>query len=89
MVVEFARVPRDTADAANRRVVEGLRRMSPAERLSMTMALCQAADQLARAGIRLREGDLSESEVGRRLGRLRLDAATFARVQAYRAGRRP
>ena len=86
--MELPGVPRDTSDAAERRVIEGLRRMTPEARLERTLDLCRAADELAIAGIRLREGDIEEDELLRRMARLRYDAELIARVEAYRA-RRP
>jgi hypothetical protein len=83
--MELPGVPRDTSAAAERRVIEGLRRMTPESRLEQTRALCRAVNDLAIAGIRLREGDLSESELSIRLGRLRYDAELVTRVQAYRS----
>jgi hypothetical protein len=83
--VELPGVARDTAAAVERRVIEGLARMTPQERLERTMALCRAASELAMAGIRLREGDLPDTEVRLRLARLRYGAALVERVQAYRA----
>jgi len=49
------------------------------------MALCRAAGELAMAGIRLREGELSEADLRVRLASLRYGPALVERVQAYRA----
>jgi len=87
--MELPGVPRDTSDAAERRVIEGLRRMTPEARLEQTRALCRAANELAIAGIRLREGHLPNDEMTVRLARLRYDADLMVRVEAYRARRRP
>jgi hypothetical protein len=86
--MELSGVPRDTSDTVERRVIEGLRRMMPEERLERTRELCRAADELAIAGIRLREGELPDDEIVLRLARLRYDAELMARVEAYRARRR-
>jgi len=83
--VELPGVARDTTDAIERRLIQGLARMSPEERLARTMALCRAADELATAGIRLREGELSDLEMRLQLARLRYGRALVDRVQAYRA----
>jgi hypothetical protein len=83
--VEVPGVARDTSAAIERRVIEGLARQSPEERLARTMALCRAASELALAGIRLREGDLPDSDLRLPLARLRYGAALIERVQAYRA----
>lgn len=66
-------------------MIEGLARMAPEERLVRTMALCRAASELAIAGIRLREGDMSEAAFRVRLARLRYGATLVEHVQAYRA----
>ena len=68
-----------------RRLIQGLALLSPEERLARTMALCRAAGELAMAGIRLREGELSETEMRLELARLRYGRAIVDRVQAYRA----
>jgi len=85
MTVEFPGVARDTATAIERRVIDGLARMRPEERLARTMALCRAAGELAIAGIRLREGNLSDTELRIRLARLRYGSELVDRVEAYRA----
>jgi hypothetical protein len=82
--VELPGAARDTADAIERRVIDGLARLSAGERLARTMALCRAATELAMAGIRQREGALSDDEVRVRLARLRYGAALVDRVLAYR-----
>ena len=83
--MELPGVARDTSAAVERRLIEGLARQSPEERLARTMALCRAASELAMAGIRLREGDLRDSDLRLHLARLRYGAALIERVQAYRA----
>ncbi|HEX6276940.1 MAG TPA: hypothetical protein VFZ53_28060 [Polyangiaceae bacterium] len=86
--MELPRVPRDTSDAVERRVLEGLRSMGPAQRLVRAFGLCGATTELAIAGIRLRESTLTETEVRVRLARLRYDSDLVARVEQYRT-RRP
>lgn len=66
-------------------MTELLARRAPEERLAMTMSLCTLANELAIAGIRLREGELPEPELRIRLARLRYDAALVARAEAHRA----
>lgn len=61
--------------------------MEPEERLARTMALCRAAEELAIAGIRLREGDLSDGDLRLHLARLRYGSALVERVRAYQARR--
>ena len=86
--MELPRVPSDTSLAAERRVIDGLSRMTPEARLERTRELCRAASELAIAGIRLRDGELSDEEIRVRLGRLRYEPALMARVEAYLAERR-
>lgn len=81
-------MPSDTSVSTERRVIDGLSRMTPEARLERTRELCRAANELAVAGIRLREGELSDDEIRIRLGRLRYEPALMARVEAYRAERR-
>ena len=86
--MELQGVPSDTSAAAERRVIEGLSRMTAEARFERTQDLCRAASELAIAGIRLREGELSDDEIRVRLGRLRYEPALMARVEAYWAERR-
>lgn len=83
--MELPGVPNDTPPEVERRLVEGLRRLGPEGRLTQTFALCAAADELAMAGIRLREGAVSHAELRLCLARLRYDRALIERVEAYRA----
>jgi hypothetical protein len=85
--VELPGAALDTAAAIERRVIDGLVRMAPEERLARTFALCRAASELAMAGIRLREGDLPEADLRLHLARLRYGSALVERVQAYQAKR--
>jgi hypothetical protein len=83
--MELPGVPNDTRVDVERRVIEGLRRLGPEQRLEQAMALCRAADELAQAGIVLRSGPLDAGEMRVQLARLRYGAALVGRVQAYRA----
>ncbi len=65
-----ARVKSDTSADARRVLVEGLRRMSPAEKLARVVALNRSVELMARAGIKLRYPDADESEVRIRLARM-------------------
>jgi hypothetical protein len=85
--VELPTVPRDTETTVERRVIEGLARMEPEERLARTLALCRAAAEFAIAGIRLREGDLPDVDLHLHLARLRYGSALVERVRAYQARR--
>ena len=65
--------PSDTSPAAHRVLIEGYRRMTPAEKLQRVAALNRALEQLARARLRARYGaDVSERELRLRSGALRL-----------------
>jgi len=83
--MELAGVPNDTRREVQRRVIEGLRRLGAEGRLSQTIALCQAADELAEAGIRLREGELDARQMKLRVACLRYGKALVARAEAHRA----
>lgn len=83
--MELPGVPNDTRRDVQRRVIEGLRSQGAEGRLAQTMALLQTADELAEAGIRLREGILDSPQMRRRLASLRYGEALVARVEAYRA----
>jgi hypothetical protein len=83
--MELSGVPNDTLPAVERRVIEGLRRLGPEGRLAQAFALCAAVDELALAGIRLREGALSDARARLRLARLRYDRGLVARVERYAA----
>jgi hypothetical protein len=74
-------LPSDTAPAVEQLVLEGYRRMSPAEKLGRVVALNHALDQLATARLRARYGSqLSDQELRLRLAALRLDASVMADV---------
>jgi hypothetical protein len=85
--VELPGVPSDTTRNVARRQIEGLRRLGPEGRLEQTLALCRAADELARAGIELRHGRLSEPDRQKELARLRYGSELVTRVEAYCARR--
>jgi hypothetical protein len=87
--MELPGVPNDTRREVERRVIEGLRQLGPEGRLQQTMALCRAADELAEAGIRLREGPLDAQELRSRLAVLRYGKAVVARAEAHRSAHRP
>ena len=73
--------PSDTSSAAEQFVLEGYRRMSPAEKFRRVVALNRALDQLATARLRARYGaEMSEQELRLRLAALRLNARIMADV---------
>lgn len=83
--MELPGVPNDTRREVQRRVIDGLRCLGAEGRLSQTIALCRAADELAEAGIRLREGAIEARQMKLRLAALRYGKALVARAEAYRA----
>ena len=62
----------DTSEAIDRLVFDGLRAMSPTERLRLGRDLCAAAEQMWIAGLRLRFPRADATELERRAGALRL-----------------
>jgi hypothetical protein len=87
--MELSGVPNDTHREVQRRVIEGLRRLGAEGRLEQTMALCRAADELAEAGIRLREGELEARQMRASLAVLRYGKTLVARAEAHRSTRCP
>lgn len=85
--MELRGVPNDTHREVQRRVIEGVRQLGAEGRLQQTMALCQAADELAEAGIRLREGPLDARQMKSRLAVLRYGKTLVARAEAHRSTR--
>ncbi|HEX9669273.1 MAG TPA: hypothetical protein VGC93_07280 [Thermoanaerobaculia bacterium] len=72
---------RDTAPEVEAILLEGYRRMSPAEKLGRVLDLNRAVEELARARLRKQYGpDLSEREERLRLAALHLDRETMIRV---------
>jgi len=72
--------PDDTHPAIAERILEGYRRMSPAEKLARVDALWRSGRQLALAGIRARHGVTGEREERLRIAALELDRDTMVRV---------
>ena len=70
-------VPSDTPPAVERLLIEGYRRMRPAEKLRRVEALNRALQQLATARLLAQYGPMAESELRLRLAALRFDAATM------------
>jgi len=62
----------DTTVAVDQLVFEGLRRMTPAERLELAAAASRSLERLAMAGLRSRLSAASDEELRRRAGALRL-----------------
>lgn len=76
-------VPRgvsDTSPDAERVLIEGYRRMTPAERLERVFELNHALEQLQRARITADYGDIPEREMRLRLASLRLGRETMVKV---------
>lgn len=70
----------DTSPEARRFLVEGYRRMSPADKLARVVSLNVALEQLQRARITAQYGEIPEREMRLRLGALRLGRETMVRV---------
>lgn len=71
----------DTPPEVEEILLEGYRRMSPAEKLRRVAELNRATQAMAAARIRSRYGpDLGERELRLRLAALRLDRATMIEV---------
>ena len=64
----------DTSPAAERVLIEGYRRMTPAEKLARVAALNRMLEQLASARLRKQYGEIEPRELRLRLAALRLDA---------------
>ena len=74
-------VPSDTSASIERLLIEGYRRMAPAEKLARVVALNRAVEELATARLRAKYGaSLSEQERRLRLAALRLDAQLMTKA---------
>lgn len=73
-------LPDDTSPEARRFLVEGYRRMSPADKLARVVSLNVALEQLQRARITAQYGEIPEREMRLRLGALRLGRETMVRA---------
>lgn len=67
----------DTDADARRVMVEGLRRMSPSEKLARVVALNRSVELMARAGIRLRTPNISDADLRNEMAKLWLDEDTL------------
>jgi hypothetical protein len=70
----------DTSPEVERLLVDGYRRMSPAQKLQRVVAMNRALEQLARARLLARYGEMDERTLRLRLAALRLDARMMADV---------
>ena len=64
----------DISEAADRELFDGLRQMTPLQRLQVAARASRALHRLSVAGLRLRYPDAGEEELVRRAGALRLGA---------------
>ena len=77
-------IPSDTSPAAERVLIEGYRRMSPAEKLQRVAALNRALVALSTARLREQYGAaMSPRELRLRLAALRLDPETMRTVLGW------
>lgn len=60
----------DTSPEVHRLLIEGYRRMTPAEKAKRVVELTHATQQMAMAGLRTRHPDADEHELKMRLGSL-------------------
>jgi hypothetical protein len=73
--------PNDTSPAAEQFIIEGLRRLSPAEKLERVASLNRALVSLATARLRARYGgDMSPRELRLRLASLWIDEKVMREV---------
>jgi hypothetical protein len=73
-------VATDTRPEVENLLLEGYRRMSPAQKFARVAALNATVTALAAQGLRLRSGDLPEREQRLRLASLWLDADLMVRA---------
>ena len=73
--VQYVPQAQDTNEATDRMVFEGLRRLTPLERLQIASRASAALHRLSVAGLRLRFPQANAEELGRRAGALRLGPA--------------
>jgi len=77
-------VPRDTSPDAERVLIEGYRRMSPADKLERVAALNRALVALSTARLHAQYGpDMSPRELRLRLAALRLDSEVMRTILAW------
>ena len=62
----MTQLPNDTHPATEAKLIEGLRKMTPAQRLEIATQLTQAVQELAIADVRRRHPDADEREVALR-----------------------
>jgi hypothetical protein len=70
----------DTSPEVEDIILEGYRRMSPAEKLARVQGLNETVLQLSAQGLKLRHGKLSERELRLRLASLWLDPDLMVRA---------
>ena len=71
-VAAYVAQSRDTSEEVDRAVFDGIRAMTPLQRLEIATRASRALHRLSVAGLRLRYPDASEEELARRAGALRL-----------------
>ena len=70
----------DTSPDAERFLIEGYRRMTPAQRLARVFSLNRTLERLQRARITEQYGEMTEREMRLRLASLRLGRETMVKV---------
>lgn len=77
-------IPSDTHPQIQQILIEGYRKMTPAQKLERVAALNRALDQLATARIKATYGaDISDRELKLRLVALRLDREVMIKVFSW------
>lgn len=77
----------DTNPAIEARRIEGLRKMTPAQKFALAGALTRNIRQLALAGIRARHPGIDEHEARLRLAAMSIDRLTLLRAFGWDADR--
>ncbi len=78
--------PRDTSPEARRVQLEAYRRMGPERRVALAIELSNQAREIALAGIRARNPELSQSEAQRILSRRTLGEELYRAAVERRKG---
>jgi hypothetical protein len=86
MVFTMATWTGDTNPAIEARRIDGLRRMTPAQKFALAGALTRKIRQLALAGIRSRHPGIDDREARLRLAAMSIDRATMLHAFGWHPG---
>lgn len=84
----FPKLWEDTSPSAQRVLIEGYRRMSPARKAQQVVELTHAVQQLALARLRSEDPDATDRELQIRLAALWIPADLLERALAHQRARR-